>query len=299
MHSLCCWPPERRRAGTVEVAGDLVVEPCSPQRVDHQRLQLAPARLLARLFAQGKGHVVEDRHREGVGLLEDHRHSRAQLCVLQGVDVLAVEHDRARARGARGQLGEPVERAQQARLAATGRADQGQHLALMDRHGDGVDGALATVVDAHVIQAQALGALGRQRLADRLALLRRGYRRRLAVEHDRAHRRDHVVLGGLHWPRRDDRLRLAVRARRRSNSSLQPSPSWLQGSSSVLSALIFYILHRTSQVSNQSRLCQRSVASPPAAAARALEIDSRRSAEAGLMSVPRRLGSRWSVLACG
>ena len=78
MQSRCCWPPESRSAGRVELVLDLVPQAGAPQRVLDQRLDDAAPRPLARLLAQRVGHVVEDRHRERVGLLEDHRHAAAQ-----------------------------------------------------------------------------------------------------------------------------------------------------------------------------------------------------------------------------
>ncbi len=86
---------------------------------------------------------------------------RAQLGVDDLVDVLAVEQDPAAVARARRQLGEAVERAQQRRLAAAGRADQREHLALVDRQRDVPDRRLLAVEDADVLQAQTLdGALG-------------------------------------------------------------------------------------------------------------------------------------------
>ena len=74
--------------------------------------------------------VVEDAHRERVGLLEDHRHTPAQVVDLEVVDVLAVEGDVAAAGRPGGDLGEAVQRAQKSGLARAGGSDQGEHLAL-------------------------------------------------------------------------------------------------------------------------------------------------------------------------
>ena len=56
-----------------------------------------------------------------------------------------------RQRGVLVQLGQPVQRAQQRRLAAARRADQRQHLALADWQRDRVDGQLAAVGDRQLV----------------------------------------------------------------------------------------------------------------------------------------------------
>ncbi len=78
-----------------------------------------------------------------------------------------------------GQLGEPVERAQQRRLAAAGRTDQREHLALADRQRHRPDRELLPVGDRHLVDVHpvdrrhdlALGALGGDQR--RAVLLRR------------------------------------------------------------------------------------------------------------------------------
>ena len=83
------------------------------------------------------------------------------------------------ARRRRRQLGEAVERAQQRRLAAAGRPDQREHLALADRQRDLVDGDLAAVgdrqrLDAHALaRAAAAGAAGARGAARRAELCAR------------------------------------------------------------------------------------------------------------------------------
>ena len=134
--------------GAVQVVLDLLVEPGAPQGIDYQRLELGPARAAAGLLAQREGDVVEDRHREGVGLLEDHRHARAQRRVFEVVDVVAVEHDAPAAGSAGGELGEAVQGAQQRGLAAAGGSDQREHLALVDRERDRAHRDLLAVGDA-------------------------------------------------------------------------------------------------------------------------------------------------------
>ena len=56
--------------------------------------------------------------------------------------------------GVRGQLGQPVQRPQQRRLAAAGWPDQRQHLALVDRERRPPDGRHAVVEDADVARAR-------------------------------------------------------------------------------------------------------------------------------------------------
>ena len=89
---------------------------------------------------------------------------------------------------ARRQLGQPVERAQQRRLAAARRADQREHLALADRQRDVLDRRLGAVEDAERRRASsararraarargrrdAVGAARRRRVADASAARRR------------------------------------------------------------------------------------------------------------------------------
>ena len=60
----------------------------------------------------------------------------------------------------RRQLGEPVERSQECRLAAARWTDQREHLAVADRQRDVLDRRRVAVEDADVIEAQALAAMG-------------------------------------------------------------------------------------------------------------------------------------------
>ena len=142
MHRRCCWPPDRRSAGRSRSSRDLVVEAgaAAARRPPAAASYGLAAGACDRLLAQRVGDVVEDRHRERVGLLEDHRHAAAQLGDLERVDVArrraAIAPVAARARG---QLGEAVERAQQRRLAAARGPDEREHLALADRQRDVLD----------------------------------------------------------------------------------------------------------------------------------------------------------------
>ena len=93
----------RRRAAAPGGRGRRVTSSHSPARSSasstcgsSSALPRAPGALLA----QRVGDVVEDAHRERVRLLEDHAHAPAQLGDLERVDVLPVEQDAARPRGA-------------------------------------------------------------------------------------------------------------------------------------------------------------------------------------------------------
>src|SRR3546814_14832505 len=74
-------------------------------------------------------------------LFRSHPDAGAQLDHVQPaiVDVLAVEGDGARHPGALDRVVHPVEAAQEGRLAAAGRSDQGQHLVLRDIDPDAVE----------------------------------------------------------------------------------------------------------------------------------------------------------------
>ena len=73
MQSRCCWPPERRSAGWSRLSSTSSQRPARSQRLAHRRLELALATAACEpLLAQRVGDVVEDAHRERVGLLEDH-----------------------------------------------------------------------------------------------------------------------------------------------------------------------------------------------------------------------------------
>ena len=204
MQSRCCWPPERRSAGMVERRRR--PRPRARRGAGRRRparLQRVLARPPRALLAQRVGDVVEDAHRERVGLLEDHADPAAQLGHLHRVDVLAVERDAAAADRGRGDLDQPVERAQQRRLAAAGGADQRQHLALADRQRHLVDRELLAVGDRDLLDPHpfdlrrraglARGAPGRRRRRPVPLPVRRCRRRldhgRRLVDDDPAHRR--------------------------------------------------------------------------------------------------------------
>ncbi len=157
MHSRCCWPPDSRSA---ERSRSPPTSSYSPARRSASVTACsssgrAPASSHAArraLLGERVGDVVEDAHRERVGLLEDHRHAPAQLVDLELVDVGAVERDSPAARGAGGDLGEAVQRAQQRRLARAGGADQRQHLALAHRQADVAHDPVLAVGQPHRLE---------------------------------------------------------------------------------------------------------------------------------------------------
>src|ERR1700741_1566614 len=85
-----------------------------------------------------KGDVVVYRHRKGRGPLKDHADSRAQQIEIQSgrKDVFAVDQNLA-GRSLPGiKLVDPVQNAQQGRLAAARRTDKRGHALVMERQAD-------------------------------------------------------------------------------------------------------------------------------------------------------------------
>ena len=102
------------------------------QGVLHAVAQVA----LVAIEAQAERDVVENAHRERVGLLEHHadvtaHHHRVDALA---VDILAEEVHMALETEALDQVVHAVEAAQHGALAATGRADEAGDLVLLDRH---------------------------------------------------------------------------------------------------------------------------------------------------------------------
>ena len=117
MQRRCCWPPER--AGALEGGLDAL-------------LDLLAAEL--EVQAQGIGDVVEDAHREGGGLLEDHAHATAkgEEVGLGVKNVLAIEKDLTLGALAAMEGVDAVVGAQVGGFAAAGGTDDGGNLALGD-----------------------------------------------------------------------------------------------------------------------------------------------------------------------
>src|SRR5690606_17815154 len=184
-------------AGIVEAGLHLVPQCRLPEGAfDHLGRRLPP---------QGAGqpqagqHVVADRHgRERVRLLEHHADPAAQEHRVDRavVDGLAVEQDPAGDARERRLLVHPVDAADECRLAAAGRADDGGHPVLLDLHRDGAEDGLV---------AEAGGDL----VGDDLRPGPAGGGRSVRGHGERAHRRAWYLL----------RRKMAVELRSRSTTS--------------------------------------------------------------------------------
>ena len=159
MQSRCCWPPERPEPGLSRRSLTSFQRLAPLQRLLDERVgvRLRDA-LVVELHA--REHVLLDRHRrERVRPLEHHADLAAHE---HGVDagtvqVVAVEQHLALDAGAGDDLVHAVEGAQERRLAAAGRADEGRDAAGLDREGDALDGEEVAVVDVEVVDFDALG----------------------------------------------------------------------------------------------------------------------------------------------
>ena len=136
MHSRCCWPPERLRPLALSLsltsshsAARRSAVSTRPSSSDFEQLLVEP---------DAEGDVLVDRHRERRRLLEHHADARAQQVeiLLGRQDVLAVEQHLALGALVRIEIVHPVEDAQQRRLAAARRADEGGDLAGVERQAD-------------------------------------------------------------------------------------------------------------------------------------------------------------------
>src|SRR5439155_2536722 len=85
-----------------------------------------------------EGDVVVDRHRKRRRLLKDHADLRAQKVEIQSrrKDIFTVYQNLAGRALTGVELVDPVQNAQQGRLAATGRTDKRSHALVMERHVD-------------------------------------------------------------------------------------------------------------------------------------------------------------------
>ena len=162
MQSRCCWPPERARA--LFLSRSLT---SSQRAAPLQRLLDLLVEVAASADdAQAVGHVLVDRLREGVGLLEDHADAPAHL--RPGRRLRRGDPDAVVA-GSRPSIREPgirsfmrLRQRRTVRLAAAGGADDRRHHPLVDLEGhvphrrrravmnrqpiDGEDGSRASVV---------------------------------------------------------------------------------------------------------------------------------------------------------
>src|SRR5258708_7886677 len=102
--------------------------------------------------AQAIGDVVVDRFRKGVRLLEHHAYRPAQLDYVRGaaVDVPAVDLDPPFGARVGDDVVHPVDRADEGRLAAAGRADERRDLLWRNVEGDAVQHLRWSVVEVEV-----------------------------------------------------------------------------------------------------------------------------------------------------
>ena len=155
MHRRCCWPPRQRSARVLQPVLHFFPQAGALQRAVHDLVELdAVAR--EPVDARPVGHVLVDRLRERIRLLEHHADARAQLhhVLLLVVDVLAVEQDGSFDARARNRVVHAIEAAQERGLAAARRADHGQHLVLGDVDAHLLDGMLLAVIHVDVAAAE-------------------------------------------------------------------------------------------------------------------------------------------------
>ena len=132
MHRRCCCPPERPRPLDFSLS---LTSFHSAARRSADSTRPSSSRLRQFLVEpHAEGDVVVDRHRERRRLLEHHADAGAQQIEIdvRRENVLAVEHDLALGALIGIEIVHAVEDAQQRRLAAARRADEGRHLALVD-----------------------------------------------------------------------------------------------------------------------------------------------------------------------
>src|SRR5215217_4911293 len=158
-------------AGLMQAVGDLVPEAGLLQRRLDDAFQLLLARGEA-VDARAVGDVLEDRLRERVGLLEDHPDLGAQDHRVDrlGVHVVAVDLDLPLDAGAGDGVVHAVDAAQEGRLAAARRTDEGGDRLAGDVDRDGVERLLVAVEDVDVPDHD----LGRVELRGRQAVRRGG-----------------------------------------------------------------------------------------------------------------------------
>ena len=138
MHRRCCWPPERLNARSF--SRSLTSSHSAAPRSACSTFSSSMATLRIAAHAQAVRHVLVDRFRERVGLLEHHADAHAHFdridLRIQQIGVVRVQQDLALVAVARIQVVHAVEAAQVGRLAAAGRPDQRGDLLLVDRHVD-------------------------------------------------------------------------------------------------------------------------------------------------------------------
>jgi hypothetical protein len=114
--------------------------------------------------AQAVGDVLVDRLGKRVGLLEDHRDAHAHLdridVPVDDVHAVGIKQDLALVAHVRVEVVHAVEAAQEGRLAAARRADQGGDLVLLDRKVDALQGLEVAIVEVERIDLRLEFGLG-------------------------------------------------------------------------------------------------------------------------------------------
>ena len=143
-------PPRKPGARSVQTVLHLVPQSGLAQARFHDPVQL---RLVAgqAMDAGPVSHIVIDRLRERVRLLEHHAHFRAQLHRVDPlvVDILTIEQDIALHLTDRDGVVHPVQRAQEGRFPATRRPDESGDRLVKDVDRDILDGMAVAIIDLH------------------------------------------------------------------------------------------------------------------------------------------------------
>ena len=150
MQSRCCWPPDRQRPLAASLSLTSSHSAARRSACSTRSSSSARGRLLVEPDAEGD--VLVDRHRKRRRLLEHHADARAQqVDVLAGVEeVLAVEQHLAGGALAGIEVVHAVEHAQQRRLAAARRADEGGGLVGVERQADALQRAAVAVEELEI-----------------------------------------------------------------------------------------------------------------------------------------------------
>src|SRR5215475_12537851 len=130
---------------------DLVPQRCAPERPLDALVHIASAQLVVKRHSESD--VVVDRHRERRRFLEHHSHARAEVGRVDPLaeDALAVEQQLALGALLGVQLEHPVEAAQEGRLAAARRTDEGGHVVAVDIQVDALQRMELPVVEVEVL----------------------------------------------------------------------------------------------------------------------------------------------------
>ena len=147
-------PAGEAGARLLEPVGDFVEEAGTAQAVFHDVVEF-PALAGEPVNAGPVGHVLVDRFRERIGLLEHHADPRPELhhVDVAAIDVAVVQRDGAGHPADVDDVVHAVEAAQERRLAAARRADQRRHLVLRQVDVDVEERLLVGVEDVDVAGA--------------------------------------------------------------------------------------------------------------------------------------------------